>query len=115
MKSTEYWRHMTEDERVIIIEENGDWKAILAFSICDHYASYENKELWEYKNHKADGSICYVEKLLAKEWNKSIRKKLEEVILSNFPNVKFGIWQRPSAGKDRKVIFKVKNEANLRN
>lgn len=116
MSSKTYWKLMADDNRLITIEENGKWSVILTYSICDHYIAYENKGLWEYMNHDPNGSIFYVEKLIAVKWNRAIREALEETVVANYPNVKFGVWYRPGKNgeNDRKVIYRVKNETSLR-
>lgn len=102
----EYFERMAQDNRLIVIYANRQFNTMITFSICDDYEPFCEKKLFTYLPHKPDGKICYIEEMESKTWNRDIRKRLEEAIVSRYPKVEYAVWYRPTNNNDRKVLYK---------
>ena len=99
-----YVNSMIRDNRVIEIESQGKIEAILFISVSDNYEPFFKKTTWTYKPHDPRGKIIYVEKLVAKEWNKEMRMQFEELLTNLYPHFELGVWHRWAKWGDRKTI-----------
>lgn len=48
-----------------------------------------------------EGRIAYIDYLIAKKWDTSMRKMIQELIELKFPKVELGYWYRPGRDTDR--------------
>ena len=104
-----FWRMMT-NKRILMVWENRHPIAMICFSITNDTTKFQNKDIWKYLEHKPDGLICYVEKLIAKKWNKDIRNQLVSMGLSEFPQIKYVVFDRPAKEGNREVSIKLKEK-----
>lgn len=101
-----YFGKMNLDGRIIGIGENGRLKGLLLFSITDSPSPFYKKRMWEYISHNIYGEIAYIEKLIIRKWTKEMRLRIEEILISRYPNLEYAAWHRPRRNKDQLVLVK---------
>jgi len=99
----QYVQSMLDDGRIIAIDDDQGIFAVIFFSICDDAEPFLKKGTWEFKPHIPHGRIAYIEKAVAKGWNKKVRKQLADLIYGKFPTVDSGKWHRWGKIGDREV------------
>ena len=105
-----YLDAMIQDKRIIIIYEENQPYAFMAFSICNDMVQYLKKDLWAYLPHDPHGRTIYIEKLVSKSWNRELRLKFEEEILKLYPQLEKGIWHRYAKWGDRQTYTVRRNK-----
>ena len=106
MASIDYFSNMIETGRVIIIYKDGDPYAVMTFSITNDYEPFFKKKTWDYLAHDPSGKIIYIEKLVSKGWDRTMRIQFQDEISEKYPNLEYGVWHRIAQWGDRKVITK---------
>ena len=101
-----YFINMIKDERIILISEDGEPYAVIAYSMTDDPDTFLKKETWDYLQHDPIGNIVYVEKIVSKSWNRELRNILEHVVSAKYPQMEYGMWHKWAKWGDRKVISK---------
>src|SRR3990167_2226602 len=101
-----YTDRMLSDRRIIGIHSEGLLKGLVFFSICDDAGPFYKKGLWEYLPHVPEATIFYPEKLVARIWNRELRRNLETAILKEYPQIEGSIWYRSTQTNDRKVVYR---------
>lgn len=99
-----YLSQMLKRNRVIIISQNDEIKAILCFFLAHSAKEFDNRPLWSCPPDSEDGNIFFVDKMIAETWNPSIRRYLQNEIENRFPQVTEAFWLREP--KNRNVIIK---------
>ena len=97
---------MAHEGRAIILRDDDFNILVIFFSITDDYLPYAKKHTWEYMAHNPKGKICFIEKMIAKKWNKEIRKRVEEFIVRNYPSVEDAVWYRTKGLTNHKVTVR---------
>ena len=100
-----YIRSMIASCRVIELCDNETRYGYLFFSICNDIEPYYKKPTWRYVSDNKNGDKVYIEKLVAKAWNKELRKIVEKNLHQLYPNLVEAIWHRWGKTSDRKVIY----------
>ena len=88
----DYVERMLSDERILVIYDDNKMNTVLFFSVCNDYMNYLRKPTWIYKEHNPYGKMVYIEKIVSKTYNKEIRLKIQHLIMSLYPTVRFGKW-----------------------
>ncbi len=94
--------------RAVALWREKKLSAILSFVILK---DRKEAQLVHAKPHLADtldnskGEVCYIEKLLGDIWTRDMFKEAQTAILTGYPNIKFGVWFRPTKTVDRECLW----------
>lgn len=100
-----YFSDMIDQERLIAIYRN-NLVGFITVSLGDDYEKFYHKDLWEVAEHDPKSETVYIEKMVAKNWNKELRRKFETILLAKYPQIKEAVWHRPTRTDDRKVMVR---------
>lgn len=101
-----YTKRMLDDQRIMVISDNKEIKAVIFFSICEDYLKYLKKPTWKYLEHNSKGTYVYIEKAVSKSWDRGMRLAVQRGILKSYSQVKTGKWHRYGTYGDREVTTK---------
>lgn len=90
----DYFTSMIEDQRVLVFYNNDVPCMIMCYSITDDFLPYAKKDFWEYYPHNPDGKICFIEKLISREWKPWMRKKIDDIMVKKYPQIEGAAWYR---------------------
>jgi len=99
----DYLDNMLRDNRILVINKDGQPYALILFSITNSYEPFFLKSDFDFLPHNPNGRIIYLEKLISKGWDKDLRQQFEETILQIYPQLETAVWHRRG---DRKVVAK---------
>ena len=99
----DYIDNMLRDNRILVINRNGEPYALIFFSISNSYEPYFFKSDFDFLPHNPNGRIIYLEKLISKGWDKKLRQQFEQTILQIYPQLETAVWHRRG---DRKIVAK---------
>ena len=89
-----YFHHMKRIGRVGVIEDNGVSEAIFFFYLTCNYKDLYKKSTWYVAQDDVYGNQVYIDKMICRSWNLSIRRKIQDWIEERFPNVTEGYYHR---------------------
>ena len=52
-----------------------------------------------------EGPIAYLDYIIAKKWDLTMRKMIGDLIILKFPHVQRGVWYRPGKHQDRLYTY----------
>ena len=97
----QYCQNMLKRNRMMVVVNDGQVLAVLFFFITNDYNRIYRKGEFEYPMDNPYGFQVYVDKMLCKNWNYTIRKIVQQRIEESFPHVKEAVYHR--APNDRCV------------
>lgn len=103
-----YFFEMLNRKRVMIIQNGDSVEAILFFFLVNDVKTYANRPIWSTPEDTEDGHIIFIDKMVAHNWTRELRKIVQEQIESKFPQVTEAFWLREPL--NRNVIIKRRRE-----
>ena len=100
---SDYLKDMLKKNRVFVIYDGELIIAVVMYFLTDDYNKVYKKKTWETVSDNPEGHQMYIDKLVAKEWNPTLRKAVQMAIQEKFPQVKTAYYHR--APKDRLVTI----------
>jgi len=107
LKTEHYWsfkqycQNMLKRKRVIVVMNGDQIQGVAFFFLTNDYLHLYKKGEFEYPNDTETGFQMYIDKLICKHMTPAVRRSLQDIIESSFPNVKEAYYHR--APKDRCV------------
>ncbi len=104
----QYMQEMYRLGRLVVVRDLKGAAGLCTFFLCRQFkdvARFYRKRVWDIPIDDADGDIAYIDKLIAREWNGTMRKMIQEALLIAHPHVRCAVWMRPSEGKDRVCFY----------
>ena len=92
---------MIENNRYVILEENGKTIGMLSFSLCDNPEPYLNNLEHKYIEHNINGKILVLENFVGVRFGYKTIGLLEEFFYSKFPQIEKTMWRRCKLPKDK--------------
>lgn len=112
-QAKDYFFEMEERGRLVKINSlDGESVSILTFFLCntiDDVKNFYNRPMWSTPDDSPMGGICYIDKLISFEWNRSLRNSVETIIIEKYPSVNLFAWFRPTKTDDRLVLWERKH------
>jgi len=100
-----YFSKMIEDKRIVVTEDESGLHTVICFSIGDSIEFFWKKKQWAYAPHDPQGLLFYIEKLISKGWNRSMREYIQAHIQSLYPHLREAHGHRWARWGDRHVQF----------
>ena len=100
----DYLSQMYLKERVIAIMGMGEVLGMATLLIArdmEDVMNFHSRPLLTVPQDYPEGSIAYIDYLIAKRWDSSMRKMIQELIELKFPRVELAYWFRPGKDNDR--------------
>jgi hypothetical protein len=97
---------MLENNRCLIIADNGETVAHVFFSICDDPEPYLNNTDYKYIEHNPNGKIVIVEGMICKDFKMKYLGILHDAFISKFPQLEECKWRRRKFPVDKIITFK---------
>ena len=105
-----YVKLMVEDKRVIELETDGKIHAVLFYSLCYDTEKFLKKDTWEFKEHDKEGTVFYIEKMVASHWSIKLHNMVYDFVTDKYKEVEFLKWHKWSKIGDREVVLPVKSK-----
>ena|SRR3990167_8830816 len=96
-----YMHQMMKRHRMIIVTDSGNVIAIIFFFLTFNYQNLYKKSEWATPEDNSLGNQIYIDKMICKKWTLAIRRKVQELIQTNYPEVTLAYYHR--APNDRCV------------
>ena len=106
-----YLLEMMRRKRVMIVFKGELIDAVITYFLTNDYTKIYKKGEWDIPNDEPHGSQIYVDKMICRRWTPTLRRYVQEMIETTFPNVLEGYYLR--APYDRCVIIYRKETANV--
>ena len=103
-KFNRYVSKMLLRNRVIIVNGDSGMDAIIFYFLTDDVSKFNNRPMWSTPDDSDNGPIMFIDKMIAKRWNKSVRLAVEKAVEKKYPFVEEAYWLREP--KNRSVIIK---------
>ena len=106
MNPTTYKQTMLARNRVIVIEDDGQPEALIFYFLIppDSKQTFVNRPMWSTPEDDPTGTLIFIDKMICRKWTVSLRKALEDAIVSKYPHVTDALWLREP--KNRHVIIR---------
>jgi len=101
-----YTSEMLRRKRVIAIYGDEGMECILFFFLTDreNLRTFSNRPMWSTPKDNEEGDIIFIDKMISRKWNSTLRRLLQSEIEQKFPNVTEAQWLREP--NNRSVIIK---------
>ena len=91
---TNYAEEMISRNRVAAIEDDGKIKAVMFFYITDDFNKVYKKSTWAIPEENPQGKQIYVDKFICQKVSLNLRRQLQDLIETSFPNQDELIYHR---------------------
>lgn len=108
-----YFQEMFRLGRLAVIRDMNEYVAVCTFFLCntiEDAVKFYKKGMWKILPDKPQGTLAYIDKLVANDWNGTTRRMIQQAILMQNPQVQAAVWLRPGKTKDRLCIYLRKEE-----
>jgi hypothetical protein len=99
-----YLSEMLRRNRIIVIEDESGIACILAYFLTDDIEKFANRPMWSCPEDSDTGETFFVDKMVARKWNREIRNMVQDQVEKRFPFVSQAYWLREP--KNRSVIIR---------
>lgn len=99
-----YFSTMLRRNRVLAIEDESGISCILCFFITNDLAPFANKPTWATPKDSPRGHTFFIDKMVARSWNPSLRRLVQSEVEKRYPNITQAYWLREP--HNRSVIIK---------
>mgnify|MGYP001602317258 CR=1 FL=1 len=89
-----YFEDMLVRRRVIGFQNEDGLMAVLTYFITRDHHTLANKPEFATPQDDELGTEIYIDKMVCKKWNLSLRRAMQDMIETTFPNVQMGFWHR---------------------
>ena len=105
-----YWT-MAARNRLLQLHLDGDSTALCTFFLLPSLNlldRYRRRSMWSTPPDLATGSIVYIDKLVARCWNRGLFRAVETAVTQVAPQWTTAVWYRPSPGQapDRRYTYR---------
>ena len=103
-----YWR-MAARKRLLRIDEGRT--GVCTFFLLDselEIHDFYDRRCWTTPADHAEGSIIYIDKLIAKQFDRNLWRAIEAEITDRFPGWEQAVWYRPRQEQDVRYTFRRK-------
>ncbi len=102
----DYWWRMAAHHRLIRIDE-GRTGMCTFFVLRDLHdvRRFHARSIWTVPQDYPDGTVIYIDKLMAKIFDRNLLRAIERAVTDRFPQWEQAVWHRPGQDWDRRYTY----------
>ena len=101
-----YIAEMLRRNRVMIVNGDDGMECLLCYFITDNIAKFSNRPMWSTPEDSQEAKTIFIDKMVARKWDKSLREAVKTAINEKFPFVEEAHWLREP--NNRHVIINIR-------
>ena len=111
----EYFHRLLLRERVVTLTVGKELQAFCTFFLLprgQRLSKFHYRKPWTVPPDLSTGPVAYMDLVVARLWNKKIRRQLEEILVARFPQIEEAVWYRviEDGPPDRECRYTVQKE-----